>query len=102
MILSEAANTNDGGDTTPLAHTACVTAGSTSVTSVHEAACNVTANVAVRALTWIHELVICPHSNPSSTVAVTTTSVVLVPSYGPPGLATYTTPVVTGNAIAAP
>ncbi len=61
-------------------HSACVTAGAAGTRSSHDAPANVTVNVAVMSSTRTQGSVRVPQPYPSSTVAVTVTGVVWVPS----------------------
>ena len=80
MIPSVSANVSVGRDTTPFAHTACVSAGATGVASSQVVPVNCTVNVAVAGSTWVHPGGICIHPYPSMTVAVTVTETSADPS----------------------
>ena len=79
VIPSVVGNVNVGGATTPPTHTACVTAGATGVTAVHDAAAQRHRERRRRVVDPVHPAQHVPQPNPSANVAVTVTVVVRRP-----------------------
>ncbi len=63
-----------GAVTAPLAHVACVTRGSTGVTSMHDTSSNVSRRVAVAGVCSVHPPRSSSQANPGLNVAVTVTA----------------------------